>query len=239
MKTVEFEKRNTLVVAHRGLSGIEKENTASAFVAAGNRSYFGVETDIRRTSDGNLIVSHDLTLERVAGEAVNVEETPLETLQSIILTDKDGTKGRRDLRLPTFENYVSICKKYEKHCVIELKSAFTEDDIAKIIETVEKLDYSENVTFISFKYENLVKVRKLRPDQPVQFLFSEITDELMERLIADRFDVDVYYEALTEENIKAFHDAKIKVNCWTVDSRENAEKLALWGVDYITSNILE
>ena len=31
----------------------------------------------------------------------------------------------------------------------------------------------------------------------------------------------------------------IKVNCWTVDDPEIAERLVSWGVDYITSNILE
>ena len=44
MNTIKFEKGNVGVVAHRGLSGIERENTASAFVAAGNRSYYGIET---------------------------------------------------------------------------------------------------------------------------------------------------------------------------------------------------
>ena len=49
MNTVKFEKGQTLVVAHRGLSGIERENTNSAFVAAGNRSYYGIETDVRQS----------------------------------------------------------------------------------------------------------------------------------------------------------------------------------------------
>ena len=38
MNTIKFDKKNALVVAHRGLSGIERENTNAAFVAAGNRS---------------------------------------------------------------------------------------------------------------------------------------------------------------------------------------------------------
>ena len=53
MNTVKIKRRNTLTVAHRGLSGIEAENTCAAFVAAGNRSYYGIETDIRRTADGS------------------------------------------------------------------------------------------------------------------------------------------------------------------------------------------
>ena len=46
MDTIKFDKKKTVMIAHRGLSGIETENTNSAFVAAGNRSYYGIETDI-------------------------------------------------------------------------------------------------------------------------------------------------------------------------------------------------
>ena len=59
MNTVKFDKKETKIIAHRGLSGIEKENTNAAFVAAGNRSYFGIETDIHVTKDGRIVVIHD------------------------------------------------------------------------------------------------------------------------------------------------------------------------------------
>lgn len=239
MNTIKFEKGNIGVVAHRGLSGIERENTASAFVAAGNRSYYGIETDIRRTSDGHFIISHDISLARVGGVDVNVEQTTLEELQNIVLLDKDDTKGRVDLRPCTLENYISICKKYEKHCVLELKSLFTEEETARFIDLIKEQDYLEHVTFISFHYDDLVKVRQICPEQSVQFLFNEATDEIVEKLIADRFDVDMYHIHITEELIKRFHDAGLKVNCWTVDKKEVAERLVSWGVDYITTNILE
>ena len=48
MDTIKIEKKNTLMVAHRGVSGLEKENTLAAFIAAGNRSYYGVETGGRQ-----------------------------------------------------------------------------------------------------------------------------------------------------------------------------------------------
>ena len=122
MDTIKFEKNATRVIAHRGLSGIEVENTNSAFVGAGNRSYYGIETDIYRTADGHFVVSHDNNLKRIAGVDVFVENATLAELQDIVLFDKDGTKGRIDLRLACLESYISICKKYEKHAILELKS---------------------------------------------------------------------------------------------------------------------
>ena len=239
MNTKKFDKKNTLVVAHRGLSGLETENTNAAFVAAGNRSYYGIETDIHRTLDGKFVVCHDDNLKRVGGENIPVEEVTVNTLLSTVLFDKDGTKNRADLRPTTLENYISICKKYDKHSVLELKSQFTDEEIGRIVEIIDSLEYLENVTFISFEYDNLVKLRRLLPKQSAQYLFSEVNEENFERAKAEHLDVDVYFKSLTEENVKAFHDAGMVVNCWTVNAIEDGERLAEWGVDYITTNILE
>ena len=239
MNTKKFDKKNTLVVAHRGLSGLETENTNAAFVAAGNRSYYGIETDIHRTLDGKFVVCHDDNLKRVGGENIPVEEVTMDTLLSMVLYDKDGTKCRADLRPTTLENYISICKKYDKHCVLELKSDFTDEEIGKIVEIIRGLEYLQHVTFISFEYGNLVKLRKILPTQSAQYLFSAVTDEVIEMVKAQKLDVDVYFKALTEENIKAFHDLGMVVNCWTVNAVEDGERLSAWGVDYITTNILE
>ena len=239
MNTIKIEKKQARLVAHRGLSGIERENTNSAFVAAGNRSYYGIETDIHRTSDGKFIVCHDQTLERVAGENLNVETVSLSVSQNVVLFDKDGTKGRLDLIPSTLQNYISICKKYEKHCVLELKNRFTDEEIQAIIDIIKEFDYLENVTFISFAYENLPKIRAVLPDQSVQFLFGEATEEIIENLIRDRIDVDIRASMLTRELVERFHEAGLVVNCWTVDDKQRAEELVEMGVDFITTNILE
>ena len=239
MNTVKFNKRNTQIIAHRGLSGLETENTASAFVAAGNRSYYGMETDIHRTADGSFILCHDDNLKRVAGEELSVEKVSGNVLKSIVLFGKDGTKDREDIRLCTLQNYLSIVKRYEKHAVLELKSDFTEEEISKIIEIIRSYDYLDNLTFISFNYENLLKVRKILPRQSAQYLFWKITEEELEKLKNDRIDVDVWCKELTKEQIDLAHSYGLRVNCWTVDDPQRAELLSEWGIDFITSNILE
>ena len=239
MNTIKFNKRNVRIVAHRGLSGIEVENTNSAFVAAGNRSYYGIETDIHITSDGNFIIGHDDNYNRLSGEEIYLEKENLETLQNIVFFDKDGVKDRVDLRPSRLENYIKICKKYEKHAVLELKSNFTKEQIARIIEIIKEYEYLNNTTFISFIYENLQLVKEILPSQNAQYLFWKVTDEEIARLSRDKIDVDVWCKELTREQIDACHKAGLTVNCWTVDTKEEGEKLAEWGIDYITSNILE
>ena len=62
---------------------------------------------------------------------------------------------------------------------------------------------------------------------------------MIAKLVADRMDIDIIHTALTEERVAAMHAAGLKVNCWTVDDPARGEELASWGVDFITSNILE
>ena len=118
MNTIKFEKKNTKVIAHRGLSGIEVENTNAAFVAAGNRSYYGIETDVYKTADGHFVIGHDDNYKRISGEEVFLEKETLESLENIVFFDKDGTKIRKDLRPARLETYLKIVKKYEKHAIL-------------------------------------------------------------------------------------------------------------------------
>ena len=239
MDTIKVEKKNVKMVAHRGLSGIEKENTNAAFVAAGNRSYFGVETDIRIAKDGNVVIMHDDGSGRVAKDNLIVSECTYDALGSIILDDIDGAQGRNDLRIPLFSDYLSICKKYGKKCVVELKPIFTEDELKKIINIVNEFDYLDNVIFIAFGIENLITLRGLLPNQPAQWLVCEWKEEYLSKLKEYNLDLDIHYNAVTKELVDMLHSNGIEINCWTCDIAEDADKLIECGVDYITSNILE
>lgn len=239
MDSIKISKQSTKMVAHRGLSGIERENAIPAFVAAGNRSYFGIETDVHRTSDGKFVVIHDDRTGRVSNIDIPVEGSSFADLRALMLTDTDGEVGRCDLHIPTLDEYVKVCARYEKVCVLELKNEFCTNDIKAIVDQIERRGYLHNVIFISFSYENLVKLRTLLPDQKIQYLTGKYTEDLTERLLAHRFDLDIWYGELTKERVDHLHDNNIEINCWTVDKKEDGERLASWGVDYITSNILE
>ena len=240
MGTIKIEKKDKpLMIAHRGLSGLEKENTASAFVAAGHHTYFGIETDVHRTADGRFIIIHDDNTKRVSGDEVSVEETCFDTLRAIRLIDTDGTKGRGDLILPSLGEYIRICKKYEKTAVLELKNHFAPEDIQKIIAIIREEGYLDQVVFISFDLPNMICIRELLPNQRAQFLVSAAEDWLVETLKKYRLDLDIKYSALTRELVEQVHSIGREVNVWTVNTVEDAEKMMDLNVDYITTNILE
>ena len=109
----------------------------------------------------------------------------------------------------------------------------TEDEI-------KELDYIKNVIFISAVFENCVCLRNLLPKNDVQYVTSEeVTKELIEKLFKNNLNLDISYKRLNKENIKLLHSNDIKVNCWTCNDKDIAEKLVSFGVDFITTNILE
>ena len=246
MDTVKFSKKQAKMVAHRGCSGLECENTAAAFVAAGNRSYWGIETDVHVTKDGKYVTIHDDRTGRVSALDIPVEESTWEQLQQVQLYShvKEKTASRRDLVIPTLADYIRICKRYEKMAVLELKNRIATEHIAGIVEEIRNLAYLENTVFISFYWDNLVDLRAMLPQQKIQFLIANVEistwhDDLPEKLHQYRFDLDTHHCHVTAERVKMLHEMGIEVNCWTVDDPALGEKLAQLGVDYITSNILE
>ncbi len=239
MNTVKIEKGRTYLIAHRGLSGIERENTASAFIAAANRSYYGIETDVHVTADGKYILIHDDDTKRVAGVELSVEGSTFAQLRTVTLPDKDGFV-RGDLVLPTPEEYFSICKKYGKIAVFELKNRFQKEQIAQIIDIVKQCAMIEQTIFISFSFANMADLKELLPEAHAQYLYyGEITAELAQKCTQYKLGLDVRHDRLNEETVALLKEANVEINCWTVDDPARAQELVALGVDFITTNILE
>lgn len=238
MNTIKYNKANVKTIAHRGVSGIECENTNAAFVAAGNRSYFGIETDIHVTKDGVFAVIHDDTTARVSDREVHVEKKTYDEISDIRLKTDDGY-SRNDYLIPTLSEYIGICKRYEKTAVLELKNHFMPEDIKRAVKIIESMDYINNVIFISFDYDNIVELRRILPNQKLQYLVTEYNEDVLEKLLNHKLDIDIFYKALNKDIVKILHANGIEINCWTCDEKNSAEKIAEMGVDYITTNILE
>ena len=100
----------------------------------------------------------------------------------------------------------------------------------------------EDIIFISFSYQNMIYIRQLAPKAQAQYLCGSktVVDEtLIQKLKAYELDVDISYKLLTADTVRLFRENGIKINTWTVDDPAIAEQLAAWGVEYITSNILQ
>ncbi len=141
--------------------------------------------------------------------------------------------------MPTLSEYLQVVSRYKKVAVIELKKPMRENNIEEIIEICKREYTLDKIIFISFDFENLVAVRKLLPKQKIQFLTEKFGDGLIKSLKEYGFDLDIRYDLLTKEKIKELHENDITINCWTCDDRQKADELIGFGVDFITTNILD
>lgn len=146
-----------LPIAHRGLhDGNRPENSISAFRAAVNAGY-AIETDVRLSKDGRLVVFHDDTLFRMTGTAQKVENLTADELSQFRLM---GTHER----IPLFSAFLEELAG-KAPLLLEIKNmpdTDTEEYIAKISEALE--NYKGEYAVQSFQPFYVKAFKELRPE---------------------------------------------------------------------------
>ncbi len=108
------------IIGHRGIAGIELENTRSSLLRAINMGVPSIEIDVRKTKDGKLVLCHDANLERVANRKDRVSDLSLEELQKIDLID-GSTIITLDEALDILEGIPTIVEIKDEGCGRELR----------------------------------------------------------------------------------------------------------------------
>ena len=145
----------------------------------------------------------------------------------------------KECHMVTLKEYLEICKLGNKKSIIELKDTIREEDVDRILSIVKEAEWLDNAIFISFYPGLLVKIRREYKDVKIQFLTGYMNDSIVDFCVQHNFSVDSDYQVMTKEYIDKFHKYGLEVNVYTVNDKEVAERLIDYGIDYITSNILE
>ena len=138
----------TWIIAHRGASSEEKENTLPAFERAIALGADFVEFDVQASSDGGLVVFHDLRLDRLTDDRGPLRTRPLAAL--------------RELGIPTLADVLDLTSG-RIGVMAELKSPwlFRRHDI--VARTVQLLPADGIV--VSFSRRAILETRRLDPDR--------------------------------------------------------------------------
>ncbi len=188
-------------IAHRGLhdakSGII-ENTKSAFAAAIEAGY-AIECDLQLTRDGEAVVFHDETLDRLmAGTGLVGERTAGELKAMAFRSGSDRIQTLGEL-LAQVEGRVPL--------VIELKSVWDGNKgLARRAIDVAK-DYHGDFVFMSFDPKVIETVRALKPDILRGIVADKVTDPDYDVLpVKDRIDLREFaHMAATEPDFISYH----------------------------------
>ena len=113
-------KTDVYVAAHRGWQARYPENTVPAFDAAALAGVDQIETDVRVTRDGELVLIHDETVDRTTDGTGLVRDHTLAELKKLDASNRMG--GFSGVRIPTLEEFLSLVKERNvKTLDIELK----------------------------------------------------------------------------------------------------------------------
>ena len=230
------------ICAHRGFSTVAPENSLPAFGAAVALGAEEIEFDLWVTKDGEIVSSHDSTLERVSdGEGLIYEKT-YEELSALDFGAKhsDRFKG---LKIVKFEE---ILQKFAARVVMNvhvktLSDSYDEEAMKKIVALVRQYDCEKYVYFM-ISHDGVIKqFKSYAPDIPVCVGHNvarpyEIVDRAIELGCkkVQLYKGDTRY--FDKNTVEYAHKNGILCNVFYADDPDEAREYLDMGVDTILTN---
>ena len=160
-------------------------NTAEMYDYVGASGYDAIKGDIRITSDNALVMCHDagFTLDGNgdiiaynASDNTLIRDMTLAQVQSLVFAKK--TTGGDDMQVPTFEDYVRICKKWGKIPFVTLRDEYMSDILPLVYQTLNKYGIRDNTILNSLTYDTLEAVRETDKEIAVMYTVNCLTHNI-------------------------------------------------------------
>jgi len=218
-----------ILIAHRGASGYEPENTMSAFELALAMGARWIELDVYAV-DGELAVIHDDRLERTTSGTGFVMDKSLSYLRSL-----DAGKGQK---IPLLrEVFDLVCDRAGIN--IELKGPETAAPTSTLIAAAitERRMTAEQFIVSSFNYNELLHFKTSRPEIRIGALVSGVpwrNIRFAEKMGA--YAVHAGMNVVTRRFVAAAHRRGMKFFVYTVNTGEDLQRMQDMGVDGVFTN---
>ncbi len=164
---------HTLIFAHRGFGNHAPDNSLIGARMAMKAEMDGIDVDGQRSEDGQFMIFHDLSVDRLTTDTGRVSSKTEAQLRMLDLAKKFG-KGFKSAPVASFEDFLQVTK--EKGILMaELKvtGAANTGLEERAVEIVKKYDAFENVYFSSFNPIVLYRLKKLDPRIRTVLIFMD------------------------------------------------------------------
>jgi glycerophosphoryl diester phosphodiesterase len=225
------------IFAHRGASAHAPENTLAAFKMAVDSKAPAIELDAKLTSDGEIVVIHDHTVDRTTNGSGAVRQFPLKVLQTL----DAGAFFHRQFtgeKIPTLgEVFETVGGKVFINIEITNYASPFDDLPIKVAELVLQYNLQDTVLFSSFFASNLRRAHKIAPKIPMGLLtFSGLKGLVYRSWLGFRSPFNaIHPEAgdVTVQWIARVHHAHRRVHAYTVNNPDQMRLLFVYGIDGI------
>lgn len=222
------------LIAHRGFAVDAPQNSIPAFTKAGKLGFWAIETDVHATKDGVLVCNHDANIDSMYNGSGSIADMTYLELSKYRFRETFGIDTDEELGIPTFDQYLSICKEYGAIPFIETKTEDTEAVLSKAAEYFSE----DEIIVSSLVLKHLTKVREISPRIFIHHIFS--TPETMHAL-GENGNCGVSYNYLDLSAIPCglIEDTHTHGVCLCLragDTPQLARKMIDLGLDYIPTN---
>ena len=212
-----------LVIAHRGASGYEYENSRAAFRAAKARGADAIELDIHAAADGVLFVHHD---EVVSG--VHITHSTAAQVRALRLPNGES--------VPALEDALAVIDR-ALQVFIEVKSLPPEFD-DRLLAAVESGGGEARFAVHAFDHRVVRRLGLARPDLARGVLLASYPLRPLEALQDTGATVLWEEQSLIDAAlVDELHGAGYRIYAWTVNDPEDMRRLLALRVDGLCTNV--
>ena len=248
----------TLVVAHRGSSGVHAEHTLTAYEKAVEEGADALECDVRLTRDGVLVCVHDRRVDRVSDGRGSVSTLELADLEELDFASWKARKGdplleasweeveRDNGQVLTLERLVQlsldVTRPVELH--IETKhptryGGLVEKALVDLLQRYGLTRPGAPVTVMSFAATSLRRIHVMAPELPTVLLMSRVPLRHRDGSLPVRVGIAGPSLAVLKaypRYVERVQERGNRLHVWTVDSKEDIAMVLRLGVDAVISN---
>ncbi|WP_026055329.1 glycerophosphodiester phosphodiesterase [Anaerophaga thermohalophila] len=224
------------VIAHRGASGSETENTIEAVEKAVELGSDAIEVDIWRTKDDSLVVFHDRNTARLSVDSLVVPESEYKALRELSIGG--------NTKIPTLREILEILPS-DVRLFIEIKCCWEEGEAGNVFPMLSDLlqgtGKTNQTVIISFNPAKLKEASDYLPKVPLYWLVWEKkpVDELIKTALEyDADGLNVHFNVLSEELMKKAKQNNLEVFVWTVNDEGKVAEIRhkYRGIEGITTD---
>lgn len=195
-------------VGHRGVMGVEPENTLRSFRRAEQAGLDQIELDLHLSKDGALVVMHDADVDRTTDGSGPIRDLTLAEIRTL-----DAGLGER---VPVFEEVLDAVT---RPIQAEIKDTGAARALA---DTLRERGATERVSVLSFHDEALAEIHSLLPDVRTVLVASELGPEIVPRAQAVGAGlVSLDLTRLNLDVVRRCQAAGIAVMAWTVNTAQD------------------
>jgi glycerophosphoryl diester phosphodiesterase len=200
------------VIGHRGAAALAPENTWAGFDLALELGVDAIETDVRATRDGVLVLLHDARLDRTTDGHGPVQEMPWAAVQQLDAGAWFDARCAGE-RVPELGETLGRYGR-RTHLALEIKQEGVE---AEALAVVQEEGLLPRVTFTSFSFPVVAWIKATRPEARVGYLSPRVGPEEVRRTLdagLDQFCPPA--DSVTRELVAAWQAMGLEVRAWGV-----------------------